>query len=115
MLSNSEEIIFLEAIDKYFESDSKFDSKNDESNENLEQMSVKLCQELEEDNLNISTENESNDSYYPNKINNNSKYLMMRDFIFINKKIIDNFKENLYNSYKFQVEFINQFKASSDS
>ena len=116
MLSNSEEIIFLEAIDKYFESDSKFDSKNDESNENLEQMSVKLCEKLEEDEENISsTENESNDSCNQNKINNHPKYLLMKDYIFINKTSIDDFKEKLYNKYKFQVELINQIKAISDT
>ena len=116
MLSHSEEIIFLEAIDKYFESDSKFDSKNDESNENLEQMSVKLCEKLEEDEENISsTENESNDSCNQNKINNHPKYLLMKDYIFINKTSIDDFKEKLYNKYKFQVELINQIKAISDT
>ena len=107
MLSHSEEIIFLEAIDKYFASDSKFDSKNDESNENLEEMSIKLCQKLEEDEENISTERKSNESSYQKKgINNQHKYLMMKDYIFINKNIIDNFKENLYNSYKYQVTLI---------
>ena len=107
MLSHSEEIIFLEAIDKYFESDSKFDSKNEESNENLEQMSVILCQKLEEDEENISSEDKSNDSsYHKKKTNNQHKYLVMKDYIFIDKTTIDNFKRNLYNSYKYNVELI---------
>ena len=115
MLSHSEEIIFLEAIDKYFESDSKFDSKNDEFNEKLEQMSFELCEKLEEDEENISTENESNDSCYQNKINSQQKYLLMKDYVYINKTTIDDFKEKLYNKYKSQVELINQIKAITNT
>ena len=104
MLSNSEEIIFLEAIDQYFESDSEFDSKNDESNENLEQMNVKFCDKLEEDVENNSTENESYDSYYQNKKNNTKNFLMMKDYVNVNKDFINEFIEKIYDSYKSQVE-----------
>ena len=108
MLSHSEEIIFLEAIDQYFESDSEIDPKNDESNEHLEQMSVKFFDKLEEEN--ISTENESYDSSFQ-KNNDEKKYLMMKDYVNINKSFIDNFISKLYGSYKSQVELITKTKA----
>ena len=114
MLSHSEEIIFLEAIDQYFESDSEFsDSKNDESNENLEQMNVKFCEKLEEDEENNSTENESYDSYFQNKKDNKKKFLVIKDYININKDFINEFIEKIYDSYKSQVELKEKIKAIS--
>ena len=114
MLSHSEEIIFLEAIDQYFESDSEFsDSKNDESNENLEQMNVKFCEKLEEDEENNSTENESYDSYFQNKKDNKKKFLVIKDYININKDFINEFIEKVYDSYKSQVELKEKIKAIS--
>ena len=113
MLSHSEESIFLEAIDQNFESDSEFEPKNDESNENLEQMSVKFCDKLEEDEENNSTENESYDSSFHHKASNKKKYLMMNDYVNINKTFIDNYKGKLYSDYKSQVELISKIKAIS--
>lgn len=103
LLSHSEEIIFLEAIDQNFESNSEFESNNDESNENLEEMNVKFCDKLEEEE-NISTENESYDSSSQKNNNNNQKYLIMKDYLNINKLYIDNFIIEMYNNYKSQVE-----------
>lgn len=113
MLSHSEESIFLEAIDQNFESDSEFEPKNDESNENLEQMSVKFCDKLEEDEENNSTENDSYDSSFHHKASNKKKYLMMNDYVNINKTFIDNYKGKLYSDYKSQVELISKIKAIS--
>lgn len=113
MLSHSEESIFLEAIDQNFESDSEFEPKNDESNENLEQMSVKFCDKLEEDEENNSTENDSYDSSFHHKTSNKKKYLMMNDYVNINKTFIDNYKGKLYSDYKSQVELISKIKAIS--
>ena len=113
MLSHSEESIFLEAIDQNFESDSEFEPKNDESNENLEQMSVKFCDKLEEDEENNSTENDSYDSSFHHKESNKKKYLMMNDYVNINKTFIDNYKAKLYSDYKSQVELISKIKAIS--
>ena len=113
MLSHSEESIFLEAIDQNFESDSEFEPKNDESNENLEQMSVKFCDKLEEDEENNSTENDSYDSSFHHKSSNKNKYLMMNDYVNINKTFIDNYKAKLYSDYKSQVELISKIKAIS--
>ena len=106
LLSRSEEIIFLEAIDQNFESNSEFESNNDESNENLEEMNVKFCDKLEEEE-NISTENESYDSSsQKNNNNNNKKYLVMKDYLNINKFYIDNFIKDMYNNYKTKVELM---------
>ena len=63
MLSHSEEIIFLEPIDQYFETKSKFESNdylNNESNESLIKMNFEICDLLSEEN--DPSENESNDS-----------------------------------------------------
>ena len=114
MLSHSEESIFLEAIDQNFESDSEFGPENDESNENLEEMSVKFCDKLEEEDENISTENESSyDFSFHNKNNDKKKFLMMNDYMNINKSYIDNFIGKLYSNYKSQVELISKIKAIS--
>ena len=112
MLSNSEESIFLEAIDQYFESDSEFVPKNDESNENLEEMSVKFCNKLEEDEETISTENESSyDCSFHNKINDKKKYIMMKEYVNINKSYIEDFIGKLYRDYKSEVELLSKIKA----
>ena len=110
MLSNSEEIIFLEAIDQNFESDSEIETKNDEPNENLEKMSAKICDKLEEEE-NFSTENDSYELSNKNKININKKYLLMKDCININKSNINKLMVNIYKKYQSQVKFSNKIKA----
>ena len=108
MLSHSEEIIFLEAIDQNFESDSESDPKNDETNENLEEMNAKLCEKLEEDE-NISTENDSYESLNENKtINTTKKYILMKNCVYINKNNIDELMANIYENYKSQIEILNK-------
>lgn len=115
MLSHSEEIIFLEAIDQNFESDSEFNPKIDETNENLEQMNVKFCEKLEEDKENISTENESYDSSFYYKTSNPKKFIMMKDCLFLDKRSIDELIIKVCNSYKSQVELKSGIKAISKS
>ena len=114
MLSHTEEIIFLEAIDQNFESNEEIEPINDELNESIEQMNIKFCEKLDE-NENISTENESYDSSSENKTENNSpkKYLFMKDFVYINKEKINESKTELYDNYKKQVENKNNIKVIS--
>ena len=112
MLSHSEEIIFLEAIDQNFESDSENEAKNDESNEHLEEMSAKFCDKLEEEE-NISKETDSNDSLNETKTNNQKKYLLMENFVYINKININMVK--VYEKCKSQVELMNIIEAISKS
>ena len=103
MLSNSEQIIFIEAIDQNFESDTEFDIINDESDQNLEEMNAKFCEKLEEkvyEEEDISTENESCNSSFYNKKNNKKNYLMMKDYIKMNQMIQDCFEiESFINEY----------------
>ena len=108
MLSHTEEIIFLEAIDQYFESNPEIEPINDELNESTEQMNIKFCEKLDE-NENISTENESYDSSSENKPENNSpnKYLLMKDFVYINQEQINELKTEIYDNYKKQIEIKN--------
>ena len=114
MLSHTEEIIFLEAIDQNFESNEEIEPINDELNESIEQMNQKFCEKLDE-NENISTENESYDSSSENKTENNSpkKYLLMKDFVYINIEKIKESKTKLYDNYKKQVEIKNNIKVIS--
>ena len=114
MLSHTEEIIFLEAIDQNFESNSEIEPINDELNESIEQMNIKFCEKLDE-NENISTENESYDSSSENKTENNSpkKYLLMKDFVNINKSKINESIKGIYDNYKRQVENKNKIKVIS--
>jgi hypothetical protein len=117
MLSNSEQIIFIEAIDQNFESDTEFDIINDESDQNLEEMNAKFCEKLEEkvyEEEDISTENESCNSSFYNKKNNKKNYLMMKDYIKMNqmsKNNINTFISELFNKLKSQVELISEIKA----
>ena len=108
MLSHTEEIIFLEAIDQYFESNPEIEPINDELNESIEQMNIKFCEKLDE-NENISTENESYDSSSENKPENNSpnKYLLIKDFVYINQEQINELKTEIYDNYKKQIEIKN--------
>ena len=117
MLSNSEQIIFIEAIDQNFESDTEFDIINDESDQNLEEMNAKFCEKLEEkvyEEEDISTENESCNSSFYNKKNNKKNFLMMKDYIKMNqmsKNNINTFISELFNKLKSQVELISEIKA----
>lgn len=114
MLSHTEEKIFLEAIDQYFESNSEIEPINDELNESIEQMSIKFCEKLDE-NENISTENESYDSSSENKTENNSpkKYLLIKDFVYTNKDRINESIRKVYDNYKKQIEIKNKIKVIS--
>ena len=109
LLSHSEEIIFLEAIDQYFElnsnSDIQFkDSFKEESNENIE--SINIYDLLNEENILSNKKSEENAS--KNNLMIPRKYILMNECININinKKFIDELKANIYNDYKSQIERI---------
>ena len=109
MLSHSEEIIFLEPIDQYFETNQKYEPKdsiknesidNDNDNDNLIKINFGICDLLNE-------ENNSSKKELGNDIFNNSiiskKYLLLNNYVNINKKYIDKLKENKYKIYKSQI------------
>ncbi len=108
MLSNSEEKIFLEAIDQYFESSTEFESEynyslKEESDENLIKISFDSSDLLNmEKDCNKCTKfltiNNINNSYAP------KKFLMINDFINIDQKSIDILKKKLYDMYIYQLE-----------
>ena len=127
-LIHSEEKIFLEAIDQYFESES-FDNINpnnkplfiendyfknnenekesvsqiDKQKENdIEIMNIKFYEALNSDNnevKDISTDLESED----NNSNNEKQFIKISDFIILNKDAIDKNKETVFNEYKKQL------------
>ena len=105
MLSHSEEIIFLEPIDQYFETNSKFepkDSTKKESNDNLLKMNFEICDLLIEEN--DTPKKELKNSIFNNNSIISKKYLMLNNYVNINKKYIDELKENIYEIYKSQIE-----------
>ena len=128
ILIHSEEKIFLEAIDQYFENES-FDylnpnnkplfieddyfktntnkketvSQTDKQKENdIEIMNIKFYEALDIDNnevKDISTDIESED----NNSNNEKRFIKITDYLIVNKYIIDKTKETVFNEYKKQI------------
>ena len=114
MLLHSEDLIFLEPIDQYFEANTKFepkDSINNESNDNLIKMNFEICDLLNEEN--DSPKKELNNSNYNNSlIISKKKYLMLNNYVNINKKYIDELKQNIYEIYKSQIETIHDINKA---
>lgn len=106
MLSHSEEKIFLEAIDQYFETSTEFESEynnsfKEESDESLTKIAFDISDLLNKEN----NSNESKQSLMDNNnLSGSKKYLVIHQFININKKIIDDFKNKIYNIYKSQLK-----------
>ena len=106
MLTHSEEIIFLEAIDhQYFESNTDFeiDSLKDESDECLKKINLNICDLLNKENDSVEEIYEESSSHN-SKVFIPKKYLIMNDYININKKAIDDLKEKIYLIYKSQIK-----------
>ena len=127
ILIHSEEKIFLEAIDQYFENES-FDylnpnnkplfieddyfktntneketvSQTDKQKENdIEIMNIKFYEALDIDNnevKDISTDIESED----NNSNNEKRFIKISDYLILDKGVIENNKEAVFNEYKKQ-------------
>ena len=113
MLSRSEEIIFLEAIDQNFELDPEFDDKNlknDEINQSLESMSVKFCDNLEkgDNTFDMSTENESYDSVLRN---NTKRNISLNDYLIMDKGKIEDTRHKIFKYYKSQIDLEDKIKA----
>ena len=105
MLSNSEEKIFLEAIDQFFEQDSAINyNENDDfdiSDIEIEKMNDKFCDSLDEEddidcrvnmsntNKDISTEYDSEETYSQFNYFPPKKKLFMTDFLIINQENIN--------------------------
>ena len=124
MLTRSEEKIFLEAIDQYFEKehfedinlnnslDNNNKSNKDKVDSNLhvekeidiELMNIKFYEALNVDSCNgikdISTDLESEDSLNTEKV-----FIMIKDCLILNKEIIENKNKKVLESYKNQIIF----------
>ena len=127
MLTRSEERIFLEAIDQYFESESIADmemqatnilfesgnikveketeSKTDQDKEtDIEIMNIKFYEALNNDNnevKDISTDFESEDN---NPNNDKEKiYIRLSDCLILTKESIEDNRKKVFNEYKNQI------------
>jgi len=124
MLTRSEEKIFLEAIDQYFEKEHFEDinlnnslDNNNKSNKDkvesnldvekeidIELMNIKFYEALNVDSCNgikdISTDLESEDSLNTEKV-----FIKIKDCLILNKEIIENNNKKVLESYKNQIIF----------
>ena len=124
MLTHSEEKIFLEAIDQYFEKEHFEDinlnnelDNNNKSNKDkvesnldvekeidIELMNIKFYEALNVDSCNgikdMSTDLESEDSLNTEKV-----FIKIKDCLILNKEIIENNNKKVLESYKNQIIF----------
>lgn len=124
MLTHSEEKIFLEAIDQYFEKEhfedinlnntldinnksnkDKVESNVDvEKETDIELMNIKFYEALNIDSSNgikdISTDLESEDSLNTEKV-----FIKIRDYLILSKEAIENSNKNVLESYKNKIMF----------
>ena len=122
MLAHSDEKIFLEAIDQFFEPDSSIDysEKDDFSDYNLEfkKMSDKFYNSFDEEdccsNLHNVTKDTSTeiDSEEFQSCNNNlaKKKLFLHDFLIINQENINKTKCKVFQDYCSKLEMIEKFR-----
>ena len=116
LLSNSDEKIFLEAIDQRYNIE-KYNKDKIEDNkelnnleENLKKLNLNFCKSLEhlDFEIDISTEEESDN--LSSSSNYQKKYFSMNDILKVDKVKINELKQNMLNIYKYQIEFTNQVK-----
>ena len=125
MLTNSEEKIFLEAIDQYLEDESfeqmniktrkilfedsnikeekEMESQVDKDKEaDIEIMNIKFYEALNIDSneiKDISTDFESED----NNLTNEKSFIKLSDCLILTKEFIENNKQKIFNKYKNQI------------
>ena len=125
MLTNSEEKIFLEAIDQYLEDESfeqmniktrkilfedsnikeekEMESQVDKDKEaHIEIMNIKFYEALNIDSneiKDISTDFESED----NNLTNEKSFIKLSDCLILTKEFIENNKQKIFNEYKNQI------------
>ena len=125
MLSNSNETIFLEAIDQFFEQESPINYVENEdsviSDIEIEKMNDKFCDSLDEEddsdcrgninstNKDISTEYESEETSSHNNYFPPKKKLFINDFLIINQENIYQTKNQLLNDYYSKLKIIENY------
>ena len=123
MLSNSDEKIFLEAIDQFFEQDSPINyienSEFDTSDIEIEKMNDKFCNSLDEDDCHAnsinatkdsSTELDSEETPSQSNIFLPKKKLFMHDFILINQKSINKAKNQVLKEYYSKLQMMENLR-----
>ena len=107
MLSNSNETIFIEAIDQYFEEESS-DSmcQSDDFTDfdfKIEKMNDKFCDSLDEENKSnikdTSTELDSDEASFQYSLFVPKKKLFISDYLFINQANINKIKQKVLAEY----------------
>ena len=123
MLSNSEEKIFLEAIDQFFEQEMPINcienSDFDCSFIEIEKMNDKFCDSLDEDSCGAncnsitkdnSTEFDSEDASSQGNIILPTKKLFMNNFLIINQENIYKTKNKVLKDYCSKLQMIEKFR-----
>ena len=123
MLTNSDEKIFLEAIDQFFEQESSINYIENEDFDNsfigIEKMNDKFCDSLDEDdcgancnitNKDISTELDSEDASSHGNIFPTKKKLFIHDFLIINQENIYKTKNQVMKDYVSKLQMIENFR-----
>lgn len=123
MLTNSDEKIFLEAIDQFFEQESSINYIENEDFDNsfigIEKMNDKFCDSLDEDgcgancnstNKDISTELDSEDASSHGNIFPIKKKLFIHDFLIINQENIYKTKNQVLKDYCSKLQMIENFR-----
>ena len=124
MLSNSDEKIFLEAIDQCFEQEMPINcpenSDFDCSEVEIEKMSDKFCDSLDGDDFrancnNITKDNssefDSEDAFYKGNIIFPKKKLFMNNFLIINPENIYKTKNKVLMDYCSKLQMIEKFRS----
>ena len=123
MLTNSDEKIFLEAIDQFFEQESSINYIENEDFDNsfigIEKMNDKFCDSLDEDdcgvncnstNKDISTELDSEEASSHGNIFPIKKKLFIHDFLIINQENIYKTKNQVLKDYCSKLQMIENFR-----
>ena len=123
MLINSDEKIFLEAIDQFFEQESSINCIENEDFDNsfigIEKMNDKFCDSLDEDDCmancnstfkDISTELDSEDGSSHGNIFPTKKKLFIHDFLIINQENIYKTKNQVLKDYVSKLQMIENFR-----
>ena len=123
MLTNSDEKIFLEAIDQFFEQECPINYIENEDFDNsfigIEKMNDKFCDSLDEDdcgvnynntNKDISTELDSEDASSHGNIFPTKKKLFIHDFLIINQENIYKTKNQVMKDYCSKLQMIENFR-----
>ena len=122
MLTNSNEKIFLEAIDQFFEQDSPIgyiENGDLDSDIEIEKMNDKFCDSLDEDDCganfnNItkdnSTEFESEEASSQSNSILGKKKLFMNNFLIINPENINKTKNKVLKDYCSNLQMIEKFR-----